>query len=186
MADLVTHSLTAVLIRGRRRVDAVTFWLVTGVILPDLLSRAPFVALRLIQDWGFLASVSLEDERLLLGLNLPHTPAGILLVSVLLSMVLPQWLTTPLPRPRLACWIALGGLVHLAVDLLQLHLVDGYFLFYPFSVRPFELGLVRSDGSVLALPVLLAVCALFAAPWLKATLKRAGKNGEVTSDHRPR
>ncbi len=175
MADLVTHALTAVLVRGRRRVDAVTLWLVTGVILPDLLSRAPFVSLRLIQDMGFFASLSLDDDRLHLGLNLPHTPAGIFLVSVLISVVLPQWLATPLPRLHLASWITLGGLLHLAVDLLQLHLVDGYFLLYPFSVRPFEFGLVRSDGSVLALPVLLAVCALVVAPWLKATLKRADK-----------
>jgi hypothetical protein len=175
MADLVTHALTVALIRGRHRIDAVTLWLVTGAILPDLLSRAPFVALRIIQNKGFISGLSLQDDRLQLGLNLPHTPAGIILVSVLVSVVLPQWLTTPLPRLRLAGWIAIGGLLHLGVDLLQLHLADGYFLFYPFSVQAFEFGLVRSDGSVLVLPVLVALYALIAAPSLKAALKRSAK-----------
>jgi len=176
MADLVTHSITAVLLRGRRHVDAVTLWLVTGAILPDLLSRGPFVGLRVIQNMGFFPYHSLQDPRIQLGLNLPHTPAGIILVSVLLSVLLPRWVITPLPRRRFAAWIAMGGFLHLAVDLLQHHLVDGYFLFYPFSVQPFEFGLVRSDGSALALPLLLGVCALVLAPWLKGAMKRSERS----------
>jgi hypothetical protein len=167
MADLISHALSAVLVRGRRTPDPVLLWLVTGTILPDLLSRAPFVALRLIQSLGFMPKYSLQETWIPLGFNFPHTPAGIGLVALLCAMVVPRWLISPLPRLQFALWLSLGGLLHLAIDLLQEHLQPGYFLFYPLSVRAFELGLVRSDGSVLFLPVLIGLTGLLMIPWLR-------------------
>ena len=167
MADLISHALSAVLVRGRRTADPVLLWFVTGTILPDLLSRAPFVALRLVQSLGFIPEYSLQENWIPLGFNFPHTPAGIGLVALLCAVLVPRWLITPLPRLGFALWLSLGGLLHLAIDLLQEHLQAGYFLFYPFSVRAFELGLVRSDGSVLFLPVLIGLTALLLTPWLR-------------------
>ena len=165
MADLVSHALSAVVVRGRRPADPVLLWLVTGTILPDLLSRAPFVGLRLIQSLGFIPHYSLSENWIPLGFNFPHTPAGIFLVALLCAMVAPSWLIAPLPRSRFALWLGLGGLLHLAIDLLQEHLQPGYFLFYPFSIQAVELGLVRSDGSVLFLPILIGAALLLTRPW---------------------
>jgi hypothetical protein len=48
-----------------------------------------------------------------------------------------------------------GGLLHLAVDLLQFHFGMGYMLLFPFSTWDFEFGLLGSEATVPLVPVLL-------------------------------
>ena len=154
VADLLTHGLIAALARGPRHPDATLLWLVSGVIFPDLLSRAPLLAVRELQGHGLMTWVPLSSDRLLIGMNAPHTPVGIALVALLVAMLLPQWFVSPQSRLRVASLIGAGGALHLAVDVVQRHLEPGYFILYPFSVERWELGWFRSDGSVLSLPVL--------------------------------
>ena len=166
MADLVTHALSAIILRGTRPLDAALLWFVTGTIVPDLCARAPLVGLRWLQDHGLWAEKTIGSAWIYLGFNLPHTPVGIVLVAIFIAVTIPHWLAHPLSRRVLAGWIALGGCLHLGVDLLQTHLQAGYFLMYPFSVRGFEFGLVRSDGSALFLPVLIGISMLLIGPRL--------------------
>tara|TARA_Y100001934_G_scaffold255622_1_gene322822 strand:+ start:15 stop:539 length:525 start_codon:yes stop_codon:yes gene_type:complete len=168
MADLVSHVLSAVLVRGRRPADAKLLALISGTILPDLLSRAPLIAWDAMQDAGMFAVVSMERE-VMLGFTLPHTPVGLLLIALWIAVLLPQRLADPLSRAAVAGWIGMGGILHLVVDLLQEHLQPGYILLYPFSVRGFELGWMRSDGSVWILPWLALACL-----WLRV-LSRSAK-----------
>ncbi len=172
MADLVTHALSAVVCRGSRSPDGALMWLLTGVILPDLLARAPGVGLKVLQDQGLLAGLSIRDSWIYLGFNFPHTPIGIVLVSLLVAIVLPRWVVGSQTRGQVAYWLCLGGGLHLVVDLLQKHLKPGYFLFYPFSTQAFEFGLIRSDGSALFLPVLFFVSLVLLGPWLRTSIAK--------------
>jgi len=167
MADLLTHALSAALLRGRQRPDRILLWLVLGVILPDLASRAPVLAAELLQGYGLATWVPLFDLRFLISMNIAHTPVGIVLVAVLVAALLPCWLAQGRGRVEVAGLVALGGALHLAVDVLQRHLSPGYYMLYPVSVQTWELGWFRSDGSVLALPALAALWLILSWKWLR-------------------
>jgi hypothetical protein len=53
-------------------------------------------------------------------------------------------------------------MLHLAVDVLQRHLGVGYLLFYPFSTWDWEAGIIGSEDTVRALPIVLPVTLLVA------------------------
>jgi hypothetical protein len=151
LADLITHTCAAVLWKCVTRGPLVgTF--VLGTCLPDLLGRVPPMALTVarwtlpwIPEWTIYAWGPL------------HMPVGILLGSYLCSFLFAE-------ASRRAVFANLlgGGLVHLAVDVLQRHFGVGYLLFFPFSTFDWELGWIGSEDTVKIVPVLLPFTLLMA------------------------
>lgn len=156
MADLITHAASGWIV-GVRLLDRPSVgWLAAGAVVPDLASRLPRVLLHVAVEAGLLDSGP-RMLRLLHGLDFPHTPAGLVVVAVLLAAVLPSLLTAPLSRPRIAAMLSLGGAVHMAVDALQEHVEPSYYWFYPFSMERSEFGLISTDASLFALPLVVLV-----------------------------
>lgn len=152
MADLVTHACTALLCKVpyRRPQHIATF--VAGTCVPDLFGRVPCMALTSLR-WSLPAL----PEALIYPWNVLHMPFGVLLGSYLLTFLFPE-------ADRRAVYRNLvgGGLLHLAVDLLQFHFGVGYLLLFPFSTWDYELGWIGSEDTVRAVPVLVPVTALLA------------------------
>jgi len=159
VADLASHSLAGWILGVRLLDRARLGWLVTGTLLPDLASRAPRVVIDYAAEAGLIQPSS-ETARLVLGLDFPHTPVGLLLVALALVALLPERLATPPGRATIFKLLVLGGAVHLAMDALQRHLVPGYRWLYPFSMESWELGWVGTETSLLAAPILLLIAVL--------------------------
>jgi hypothetical protein len=87
-----------------------------------------------------------------------HMPAGILASAFALSFLFPEK-----GRSDVARNLAAGGLLHIAVDVLQHHFGVGYMLFFPFSLWDYEVGIIGSEATVLIVPVLLPITV--AAGW---------------------
>lgn len=150
MADLVTHVCVAVLAKvlpGPRlsgpQAHVATF--VLGTCLPDLLARVPSMGLTWLR-W----SVPAIPEWLIYVWAPFHMPVGMLLSSFLLAFLFPE-------SGRRVVFLNLlgGGVLHLAVDVLQRHFGVGYLLFFPFSWWDFELGWMSSEDTVRIVPVLV-------------------------------
>jgi hypothetical protein len=163
VADGVTHLASAYLLRapaGGRHVPV----FVLGAVLPDLVSRVPALA---------------AEEAVRQGVPVPqalvwcwtplHLPAGILLVSLLLPFLFAEE-----ERPAVCCALLGGGALHVALDLLQRHVGLGYLLLFPFSSRDFEVGLLGSEATVWAAPLLAAAAALLWGFRRRAAARRAG------------
>lgn len=146
MADLITHACTAVLWKagtGNRR----TRTFVAGTLLPDLLARAPAMALSRLNA----VFEPLPDALVYMWAPL-HLPVGMLPAAVGLSLL------SPPDQRRETVANLLGGMVlHLAVDLLQAHYTPGYRIFFPLSDVGVELGLIGSEDTVRFAPILVAV-----------------------------
>lgn len=174
MADLITHVCTAVLwkavpwpARGSDRAAGAgwTFsqapnpgevaLFVAGVCLPDLLSRVPSMAITWIR-W----KVPEVPEWAIYPWGPLHMPVGIVLTGVLAGFAFPEQ-----ARGRVVRALVGGGMLHMAVDVLQRHLGVGYLLFYPFSTWDWEAGLIGSEDTVWAVPVVLPATVL--AAWLR-------------------
>jgi len=143
MADLVTHVSSALLVKaGTRRPHAVL--LATGVLLPDIAARAPGIMVDILLPAGEPPLLAV-----LLGAGLFHTPVGVALTAALLSLLFVE-------RQRLLVFwnLLAGGLLHIAVDLLQRHEVAGYALAAPFSYTGFELGWISTEATLWVAPVL--------------------------------
>lgn len=151
MADLITHGCTAILWKLATRGPRVAVF-VAGTCLPDLLGRVPSMVLTearwtipAIPEWAVYIWAPL------------HMPVGIVVGSFLFSFLLPE-------RGRAEGFRNLlgGGLLHLAVDLLQHHFGVGYLLLFPFSLWDFELGVIGSEATVRIVPFLLPITAAWA------------------------
>lgn len=155
MADLITHTCAAVLFKcATKGPYPATF--IAGTCLPDLLGRVPAMGLSVVR-W----KLTWIPEPLIYLWNPLHMPVGIALGSALVSLLFPA-------KDRKNSFYALlgGGMLHLAVDLLQRHFGVGYLLFFPFSLWDFELGWISSEATVLLVPVLLPLT-LLAVWWRK-------------------
>lgn len=164
MADLITHGCVAVLWKAATGGPRVPLF-VAGTCLPDLLGRVPSMALTearwrlpLIPEWLVYVWAPL------------HMPVGILVGGYLASFWLPE-------DGRGAAFRTLvgGGLLHLAVDLLQRHFGVGYLLLFPFSLWDYELGWIGSEDTVRIVPVLLPLTVL--AGWARWGRRRPGAGG---------
>ena len=145
MADLLSHGAAAVLVK------AATLWrmvpvFVAGTLAPDMLSRAPAIAM----GWVHRELIPLHP-MLTYGWDPLHQPVGMLILAYVLSMLFAQ-------EQRRSVFLNLvGGMaLHMGLDLLQDHQGVGYLLAYPFSDVLFELGWIGSEDSVLVAPVLAA------------------------------
>jgi hypothetical protein len=143
MADLITHTCTALLWKAGTRGDRVAVF-VAGTCAPDLLSRVPSMGLTWLR-W----QVPSIPEWLVYIWGPLHMPAGIAAAAVLLSFLFPEQGRAEAFRNLLG-----GGLLHLAVDLLQHHFGVGYLLLFPFSLWDYEVGLIGSEDTVLIVPIL--------------------------------
>lgn len=166
MADLVTHLGTALLWKAASgKPHLVSFGL--GVVLPDLLGRAPVSVLQKLALQGVPVPGALVE-----GVAVAHMPIGMVLCSALLASAF-------VDRQRRAVFFNLigGCALHLALDLTQTHLGKGYFLFWPLSDWDFELGWIGSEATTpFALPIFgLGVMAM----WLrqKGSSTSSGKSG---------
>ena len=156
MADLASHLLVNH-IAGLRVLDRVRLgFLVSGAVLPDLASRVPRILLNAMVESGWVES-SRTTFRLMMGFDFPHTPVGVVLVACAVALLLPSRLAVPPGRASIALLLSLGSFLHLAVDVMQLHLMPGYRYLYPLSIEAFELGWISTEHSLLSIPVLLVV-----------------------------
>lgn len=97
-----------------------------------------------------------------------HVPIPFVLLSVFLALLYP----VQSERVSLFRNVCLGGLLHLAVDFLQVHIDGGsYPVFFPFSLKGYELGWVSTEASLDWIPWLVPI-ALLAEGWYRRRMGR--------------
>jgi hypothetical protein len=166
VADLVTHLATALLpgaLVGR--------WIApvaVGVALPDLGARVVPMGLEALQQLG--API---PDGLILSFAVLHEPIPLALVCTTLVAAVAR---AERRRTLLGLW---GGCaVHQALDVLQDHHGQGYYLLAPFSLDRYELGLLGSEATVAWAPWLaLATAAAWVGRW--ALRRKAGYTAEA-------
>jgi membrane-bound metal-dependent hydrolase YbcI (DUF457 family) len=145
MPDLLTHFLIAFLFVKLRKIERYKSLIYLGTVLPDILVR--------------LSVLSMDVILKIRGLNwffMPlHTPLGILLTCFFATYFFEE-------RSRKPVFINLmtGAFLHLFLDILQIHWVTEYYLFYPFSWEKFEIGLFWPHQSIYFIPVLALIAAV--------------------------
>ena len=150
MADLISHASVAVLAKAGTRWSMAPVF-VAGTLAPDLLSRAPAIAL----GWVHRNLVTLPDV-MTYGWDPLHQPLGMLIAAYGLTLLFQA------EERRSVFLNIVGGMsLHLALDLLQHHFGVGYLLAFPFSHWHFELAWIGSEDTVLAAPI-LAILAVWA------------------------
>lgn len=156
MADLLSHSLLAYLLGGRTPSRRAMLLLITGTILPDVLAHLPLVRFVFLpRAWRFDVPIWVRD-----GFFVFHSPLPYALLIWAVALCLPA-----AGRRQAFISLLLGGWLHIAVDLLQLHLAGSpYFPAYPLLRGRWELGLFGTEASLYALPMLLAL-ATYTALW---------------------
>ena len=137
MPDLFTHLVAArvpgLLVRDRRLVAL----LVIGTFLPDLASKGLY--------W-ILGSGDLY------GIG-THSILGVLALTYLAALFVEE----KLRRPAFAM-LAVGGLIHIAVDLLKDSMGTGpSVLFLPFFTGSVELGWIDPENVILLVPLSAAI-----------------------------
>ena len=109
MPDLMTHVLSGNLVRRPHRYRELFF---VGLALPDLLGRMPMIFHK--NSYWFISP--------------GHTPIGVLLMAYAIS-----FLFKPAIRTTVFKNLLLGASLHLFEDLLQRHITDAYYWFFPFT-----------------------------------------------------
>ena len=137
MADLFTHLVAArapgIFVRDRRLVAL----LVIGTFLPDLASKGLYWVLRAGELYG----------------HATHSILGVLLISYLAGLFVEE----KLRRPAFAM-LALGGLIHIVVDLIKDNMgVGPSCLFLPFLTGPLEVGWVDPENVIMLIPLDAAI-----------------------------
>lgn len=141
MADLVTHCLAARIPTSRidRPLQAAV---VVGTILPDLLSKA--------HDVVFHAPRGFEIPS--------HSVVGLAIYAYMASFLFQRPVR---PRAWSALW--LGGLIHIAVDLLKdtMESAASAFFLFPFTGETFEFALYDPLDVLWSIPVAAAILVLW-------------------------
>ncbi|MBF0192958.1 MAG: hypothetical protein HQL71_00310 [Magnetococcales bacterium] len=142
MPDLFTHFVSGYIpgeSNPKGRNDAL---LVTGAVLPDILSRIPqivfgnFMGLNVTNFFGAL-----------------HTPAGFGLFCYLLAHFFPAD-----GRKKVFTLLFAGSLLHFILDLMQAQFNQGVYMpFFPFSFKTTQWGIFHYNDSLYLFPVLLAI-----------------------------
>lgn len=133
MADLLTHWAAAQLPAAFSRDRRIAALVVIGTFLPDLASKGLYWVLKSGGDFTIPT----------------HTLPGLAILSYGAALFVEERLRRP-------AFLALlvGGLVHVAVDLLKDNLGMGAsHLFHPFSTASYELGLIDPLNVILLVPV---------------------------------
>ena len=164
MPDLITHAVVNALLPRRSARPHEVWAFVFGSALPDLASRAPSLFVARVIEPRLLASGPALDSWTI-GLNFMHGPLGVTLLSVVLAAAWPAWSRLSASRWRLAWLLTLGAMVHLALDLGQIHLEPAYRYLWPLSLRPLQLNVFDPEISVLVWPLLLPLVLLRRRGW---------------------
>ena len=119
MPDLITHAAAAYFASRAKRFanHRAAFYL--GTVLPDLISRPLYI----IKPELFVYAVAI------------HTPIFLTVFSLLLAELFDEKL-----QRGVRIFLLAGVGLHLFLDLLQRHIGSGYFWFFPFSWKSFEIG----------------------------------------------
>jgi hypothetical protein len=145
MPDLFAHFVSGYLpgeSRPQGRNDAL---LVTGAILPDLLTRVPQIVFN--NFMGF--NVNQFFSAL-------HTPVGFGLFCYLLALFFPED-----GRKKVFTLLLAGSLLHFFLDLMQAQFYKGVYMpFFPFSLETTQWGLFHYNDSIYLFPILLAITAI--------------------------
>lgn len=140
MPDLLTHFVTAY---GTRELEArrrLSYWFLIGAVLPDVLTR-PWTIVMPSSYWFTMPF---------------HTPIGLLLVSLSISL-----LVAGRVRSGVFFNLLVGSYLHVVLDILQAHIAGGYYLFFPFSWRSFEVGIMWPEDSLYLLPLWIVLGIFF-------------------------
>lgn len=150
MADLVTHSALAVLLKASTR-GPMTAVFVLGTVLPDLCSRVPAIAL------GYVHVHLVRLPALAThGWQPLHQPVGMLILAYLVAMMFQESV-----RRAVFANLVGGMALHLLVDMLQDHHGAGYLVGFPVWTGSFEFGWIGSEATVWwAVPLAIAAWAL--------------------------
>ncbi len=150
MADLVTHLATVLLPAALLRRPRGTGLAAVGVVLPDAASRVPSLLLETLN-----ARAMALPEWMFWPWGVLHEPIGaLLLCAVVAGRFVPK------DRLRAMFALGLGTCAHTALDLIQDHHGQGYYLFAPISMFRFEFGWIGSEASVWGALPLAALTAL--------------------------
>lgn len=150
MADLFSHFAAARLPAAFVRDPRVAALVILGTFLPDLAAKGLYWILRAPSDF----------------VEPTHSLVGVVLLSYLACLFVEE-------RLRRAGFLAIlvGGLVHVAVDVLKHNLGMGAIrLLYPFSIAGQEVGILDPVNVVPLLPFDLVV--LLIAGWIGRKVRR--------------
>lgn len=136
MPDLVTHGFAAWLLIRPQRWRKVRLLFFFGTFLPDVISRPLYI---LFPRWQS-CTVAM------------HTP----LFALLSGLLAAEFMAPELRRAARAA-ISAGIVLHFSLDVMQSHLGAGYYWFFPFSWRSFELGWFWPEATVAWIPLWLAI-----------------------------
>jgi hypothetical protein len=166
VADLVTHLCTA-LLPGVLLTAPRATWLALGAVAPDFAARVPGLALDILRRLSVPIPGNIESP-----LAVFHMPIGIVCGAVIVAQVV-----HPKQRRQALLWLVAGGILHLAVDILQDHHGHGYFLLFPFSTHRYELGWIGSEATVAWAPFLaLVTAAVWGVRWAwRRQIARSGR-----------
>jgi hypothetical protein len=169
MPDLYSHATLAYVLPEKWRLRLPVHFFVAGSVLPDLFAYVPMKLLIGLQQ------VYRAAPKWIVHLFTPwHSPAAFIPACYFLSLFFEEK-----ERARAFYALSAGSLFHLFIDLFQYQFDGGYFVFYPFSSRTFQFGLVPADLWMLwtaGATVLLLV---------KLLRKRRGKGGRNGAGFHP-
>lgn len=159
MADLLSHVLIAHVVKRLSPWPRGVLAFAIGTTLPDVAGRVPRVVLNILDRTG---EASLPP---LLGAvwGVLHVPVPFVVLCTFLALLF------PIQEQRVSLFrnLCLGGLLHLAVDFLQVHIDGGsYPIFFPVSIKGYELGWVSTEASLDWIPWLVPA-ALMAEGWYR-------------------
>ncbi|MBN1559266.1 hypothetical protein JW998_03405 [candidate division KSB1 bacterium] len=131
MPDLVTHTAAAYFLSRHRCFQRYRVLFYLGTILPDILARP----IHIIFPQLYFYSVAI------------HTPIFMAIFTLFFSEFFRK------DRWAVVKFLGAGIVVHFALDLLQKHLAAGYYWFFPFSWKSFEIGLFWPEDFVSLIPL---------------------------------
>ncbi|RPH89499.1 MAG: hypothetical protein EHM72_03205 [Calditrichaeota bacterium] len=140
MPDLITHSIAAYWLLRLPRFARFRVIFYLGTILPDILARPIHIL------WPQLSLYSVAI----------HTPVFMVVCALLAAEFF-----APALRTTIRTFLLLGIGLHFFLDFFQIHLGDGYYWFFPFSWKSFEIGLFWPETSIRLLPLWLILIAGF-------------------------
>jgi len=151
MADLVTHIAAAHILKRLSPWPQNALMFAMGTCLPDLLGRAPAMAIDLI--YRFFDSN--PSPYLAFGLDALHSPIPFTLACLFIGLWWPLEHRIMVFRNLLV-----GGWLHMLIDLPQHHIDGGYRLLFPISWWSWELQWIGTEASLRVAPLLAAFAGL--------------------------
>ena len=132
MPDLITHTASTYFISSFRKNDAYRIFFYLGIILPDIITRPIYII------WPSLYKYTVAM----------HTPVFLVFVVLLAGEFF-----RPSVRYTFYSNTFFGVFLHLLLDFFQKHLAKGYYWFFPFSWKSFEIGLFWPEIPLLLSPL---------------------------------